>query len=359
MTPEIFASRRENLRALLKQAELEALLVSHAPNRYYLSGFELHDSQPGESSGLLLITAKGKEVLFTDSRFLEAALRIWPKEDLIIYGAERYKEIAAGIRACEVSSIGFESSFMSFYTHEKLSEYLPLKPVRGLVERLRQIKDEKELALLEGSCALSSAVFDRSVEIARTVMFGRSEAEFAWWVEKEFRERGAQSLSFPTIAAVDANAALPHASPGTEKIHEDCLILLDMGCRLNSYCSDQTRTFWVGDNPSERFLKTLELVKGAQEAALKVIKPGALIADVFKAAWDHFAANGEEKFFTHSLGHGIGLETHESPSLSPANKGTLESGMVVTVEPGLYYPEWGGVRWEYMVVLTEDGHKVL
>jgi Xaa-Pro aminopeptidase len=189
---------------------------------------------------------------------------------------------------------------------------------------------------------------------------GRTEADIAWDIEKFYREHGASELSFPSIVAVDANAALPHYAPDSPAIiGEGCQILIDQGCRLGRYCSDQTRTWWVGDAPSARFSEMLSRVQEAQRRAIAFLRPGVTGAEAHNVAASYFASCGVGKFFNHSLGPGVGLETHEGPRLGPFSTDVLQPGMIVTIEPGLYYPGWGGARWEHMAVITEDGCSVL
>jgi len=354
--PEVYASRREKLRAAMRKAGHQALLVSHAANRYYLSGFELHDSQCNESSGMLLMLPGGRDKLLTDPRFFDAARRLWPEEDIFIYTGQRYAQIGDFLAKTHPGPIAFESRAMSVDSFERLREKLTLAPSQGLVENLRRIKDAEEIERLDRSCALNERVMLAAPDVLQP---GRSEGEAAWRLEQLFRDFGASELAFSPIVAVNENAALPHAIPGQDKVRENELVLVDMGCRLDDYCSDQTRTFWVGPKPSDRFRQTLERVQAAQQAALKVIRPGLAFRDAYAAARGHFESLGVAERFTHSLGHGIGLETHEFPSLSPIAEGVFEPGMVVTVEPGLYYPDWGGIRWEYMVLVTADGAEIL
>jgi len=352
----LYENRRERLKALLAQEGLPALLVSYPANRFYLSGFELFDSQCNESVGWLVVTQSGPDALFTDARFTDAALRLWPQEDLCIYGAGRHAALAEFLKGRGVSALGFDPKAVSVYDHEALREHFGLTPAGGLVERLRLVKEPGEIELLRAACGLNHRIMRALPDV---LVPGLTEAEAAWQIERLFREAGAESLSFPSIVGVDRNAALPHAIPGDTKISRDCLVLVDAGCRLNGYCSDQTRTFWVGREPSERFQETKRLVIAAQKAALEAIKPGVRMAEAYAAARRVFEDAGVANQFTHSLGHGIGLETHEGPSLSPRTEGEFRPGMVLTVEPGLYDPAWGGVRWEYMVVVTEEGCKAL
>lgn len=351
-----YAARRQRLRESLAAGGHEALLVSHAANRYYLSGFELHDAQCNESSGMLLITRDGPDILLTDPRFLDAARRLWPEDDIFIYAANRYKAMAELFRSKGLSRILFEAKSLSYDSHALLAEHIELIPCSGFVEKLRLLKDPGEIDLLRRSCAINHAVMGRLPDI---LVPGLTEREAAWEIEKLFREFGASELSFPSIVAVDENAALPHAVPGDKAATDGSLVLVDVGGRLDAYCSDQTRTFWVGNMPSRRFQTTLAMVQEAQNAALSALRPGLTYRDAYFLAKNAFAAHGVDAAFTHSLGHGIGLETHEAPSLSPYAEGSLAPGMVVTVEPGLYDPAWGGVRWEYMVLVTGDGCEIL
>ena len=356
MNTSVFEQRREALKRELKTRELPALLVSHAANRYYLSGFELHDPQCNECVGWLVVTADGDDYLFTDSRYTDAARKVWPEENLCIYSVKKHSEVCAFLEGKGVTSMGFEPKALHLFDYDKLSDLVTLTGTENIVESLRIIKDADEIRCMEESIRLNHDLFDY---IEGQLVPGRTEQEISWEVEKFFRENGAEGMAFPSIVGVGPNAALPHAIPGKTKIRENELVLIDTGCRFMDYNSDQTRTFWVGDNPSDRFKETMDLVRAAQKAAIDIIKPGLSYAEAYKVSYAVFEKAGVEALFTHGLGHGIGLETHEPPSLGRASQGILESGMVVTVEPGLYDPEWGGIRWEYEVLVTEDGCRVL
>lgn len=359
MTQDMFAARRERLRHLLRQRGLDALLVSRASNRYYLSGFELHDPQCNESAGRLVICADGRDWLATDARYKDAAARLWDGERILVYGHDTAGELAGLLRRCG-GRIGLEARAVSLdfarALKKRAGRAFTLEGADGLVEELRLIKDSAEIAALERSFALNHELLRWLEEELRP---GRSERELAWLVERFFRENGASEQAFAGIVAVGPNAALPHAIPGEARVTENCPVLVDVGCRVDDYCSDQTRTFWVGDKPHARFSRTLELVQVAQQAALDMMRPGVRMCDVYATARAVFEKAGTAEAFTHGLGHGVGLETHEAPSLSPQREDVLRPGMVVTVEPGLYYPEWGGVRWEYTVLVEEDGVRLL
>lgn len=358
----VYARRRDRLRRLMVARGLDALLVSRAANRFYLSGFELYDPQCNESAGRLVITADGGDWLATDSRYTDAAARLWDRERVFLYGGDTAGDLARLLRRCGARA-GFEAQGVSHAFARKLAartgRFPALEAADGLVERLRRIKEPEEVAAMERSFALNHRLL-RHVEdgLARGHWRGREERELAWEIERFFRENGAEGLAFASIVAAGPNGALPHAIPGATRIPAEGPVLVDVGCRVDGYCSDQTRTFWAGDAPDEEFSRTLALVREAQAGALAVMKPGLALADAYAAARAVFVRAGVEKHFTHGLGHGVGLETHEAPSLSPRASGVLEPGMTVTVEPGLYYPRWGGVRWEHTVLVTEDGVRV-
>lgn len=358
----MYARRRDRLRRLMAARGLDALLVSRAANRFYLSGFELHDPQCNESAGRLVITADGGDWLATDSRYTEAAARLWDRERVFSYGGDAAGDLARLLRRCGARA-GFEAQGVSHAFARELAaragRFPSLEAADGLVERLRRIKEPEEIAAMERSFALNHRLM-RHVEegLARGDWRGREERELAWEIERFFRENGAEGLAFASIVAAGPNGALPHAVPGAARIPAEGPVLVDVGCRVDGYCSDQTRTFWAGDAPGPEFSRALALVRAAQAEALAVMRPGLPLADAYAAARAVFARAGVEDSFTHGLGHGVGLETHEAPSLSPRASGALEPGMTVTVEPGLYYPRWGGVRWEHTVLVTEDGVRV-
>lgn len=355
MDSTIFEQRRENLRKLMHEAKIEALLVSLDANRFYLSGFELQDAQTDESSGCLIITASGKDWLCTDSRYYDAALRLWNKKHIFIYQGNAGEQINGLIRKSIKGPVGFDPLhvFVDFY--DRLADGVTLVKCGGLVEQLRVIKDGGEIALIERACLLNHKLMEW---VPGVLVPGRTEAQVAWDIEQFFRNHGAEGLAFSSIVAVGANAALPHAEPGQTKIRDNCSVLVDVGCRKNDYCSDQTRTFYVG-KPDARFSELLKHVKEAQARAVKAIRPGIPAADVYAVARGYLEEKDLAKYFTHGLGHGVGLQTHEAPRLNAKTREVLKPGMIVTVEPGVYFADDIGIRWEHMVLVTEDGNRVL
>lgn len=353
---DVFLRRRDKLRKHVDQKGLQGLVVTHAANRYYLSGFELHDPQCNESAGTLIITPDGNDWLLTDPRYEEAAARVWPRERVFIYRGKRGEKIRDFLKG-RFQKLGFDPETVSVALHRQLREAVELTPAGGLVEELREVKDQEEIERLRKSCALNHALMQEAEQ--SLLRPGSTEEEAAWGIEKYFREHGASGLAFSSIVAVGPNGALPHAIPGDKRIEENSPVLVDVGCRLEDYCSDQTRTFWVGSEPAPEFAETLKLVQEAQRRVIEAIRPDMGLKELYHVAMGYFQDNGVGEHFTHGLGHGVGLETHERPGIGPHSEGTLKPGMVITVEPGLYYPSWGGVRWEYMVLVTEGGAEIL
>lgn len=356
MNGQQYEKRREELRRRMHAAGFAGLLVTLDANRYYLSGFELHDPQINESAGCLVLTADGRDWLCTDPRYLDAARRLWDEDRIFLYRGSGMAQINALIKDNVKGVLGFEARNISLDAFEAVSKDLDLQRADGLIEGLRMIKEPEEIERMARSCALNERMMRW---LPGVLVPGRTEAQIAWDIEQFFRNHGASELAFSSIVAVDANAALPHAVPGDSKVTDNCAILVDVGCRVDDYCSDQTRTFCLGAGPDPAFAKDLELIKEAQARAVKLIRPGAKVADIYAAARGYLDDQGVGDLFTHGLGHGIGLQTHETPSLSPTSPAELQAGMVITVEPGLYRSGRCGCRWEYMVLVTEDSAKIL
>ena len=327
-------------------AELsDPLLVTDGVNVRYLTGFE-------SSNCALLVEPGGATTLYTDFRYAEVARAVegvelvQTRRDV----ASALAELLAGKR------IGFEASRISFSRWETIvAGGAELVPTRGLVEALRVIKDEGELDAIRRAVAISDTVY---AALANERLAGRTEAEVAWWIERTFREHGAEALSFGTIVAAGLNGARPHAHPGDSVIEEGTLVTVDMGCVIDGYCSDCTRTFATGGLSSE-LTEIYGLVAQAQLDGLAAVRAGASGSDIDAASRTAIAEAGFAEFYGHGLGHGVGLEIHEAPTLRPESVDVLAAGNVVTAEPGLYLPGVGGCRIEDLVVVTEDGCEIL
>lgn len=349
------------LRQSLAQNSIDTLMVLVEENRRYLSGFTGEDTQFDESAGALFIT-DSKLILATDSRYELQAKNEAPLFEIVCYKEGLAKEVPNIADMLGIKRLGFESVRMSFIQHSKMAVELKsagmqvkLVPAEDIVENLRLVKDETEIDTLKKALSISESVFKH---IKSTIKPGLTERQLSWAMEKEMREAGAQSLSFSTIVASGPNSALPHAIPSNRKIKAGEPILFDWGARLDGYCSDISRTVIIG-TPDETFKKVFTTVHDAQQMATDAVKPGMSSKAVDKIARDHIEKSGFKGKFSHGLGHGTGLAVHEHPRLSPLKETILETGMVFTVEPGIYLPGWGGIRLENMVVVRDDGVEVL
>ena len=357
----IIEFRLETFRKELDLQPFDTLMVLVAENRQYLSGYSAADGQFDETAGVLLIS-KEKALLVTDSRYDLQASREAPLFEIIRYSKGLFTELPDILVSMETRRLGFESVRMSVRQHQELTEELEKKglaieliPSRDLVENQRICKDPMEIASIREALALTESVF---LDFIKTVVTGTTEKSLAWELEKRLRQAGADALSFPSIVAAGPNSAVPHAVPTDRPIQPGEPILFDFGIRLNGYCSDITRMAYIG-TPDETYRNIYRTVLEAQQIAVRAIVPGQNTKRVDEEARDHITAMGYGDNFGHGLGHGVGLAVHEAPRLSPLKEAILAPGMVSTVEPGIYVPDWGGIRLENMVVVTESGADVL
>jgi Xaa-Pro aminopeptidase len=354
-------SRISKVRDRLAEEGIDGLLVLIEENRKYLSGFTAEDHHFDESCGALLITSDSL-ILATDSRFELQARNEAPDYEVVIYRNGLSRELPGLTQRLNVRKLGFESARLSVQQHaalqkayEEENQQLTLLPVEDLVEKFRQIKTAEEIALTRQALALAEEAFRAVVENLKP---GMTEKQVAWAMESAMREAGADGLSFPVIVAGGPNSALPHAVPSERPLRTGEPILFDWGAKLNGYCSDTSRTIILGA-ADDTFKKVHGTVLEAQQRAIAAIRAGINSKMVDAAARDFIHQSGYEGKFGHGLGHGTGLAVHEAPRLSPLRETILESGMLVTVEPGIYLPEWGGVRIENQVVVGDDGPIVL
>ncbi|MCI5140830.1 MAG: aminopeptidase P family protein [Candidatus Electrothrix sp. ATG1] len=352
--------RIKKIQKTLRRRKLDAVLITEPYNRRYLSGYTAADHGIQESSGVLLIPKKGRPWLLTDSRFVLQA-----EEEAQEFTVELYKKglfalLKKLLPALAVRRLGFESHYFLHSSAAKLKEMagkIKVEPVPllDLVERMRVIKTEEEIQLLKRSVLLNEQVFQA---VHRTLAPGMTEIEIALALEQTMRTMGAEGPSFETIVAFGSNAAKPHAVPTDRVLGNGELVLIDMGLVLEGYCSDMTRTFVVGKS-KKKFRQRLRVVRKAQLAGIKALRAGVLCCEVDRAARKVIADAGYGDLFGHSLGHGVGLAVHESPGLGSRNRKKLRTGMIVTIEPGIYLPGWGGIRLENMAVVREDGCELL
>ena len=354
-------SRIQALQASMGKKGIDAFLVLIEENRRYLSGFLGEDHQFDESAGALIISGSHL-ILATDSRFEVQARNEAPLFDVVIYRKGLSKSLPELSRRIGIRKLGFESVRVSVKQIEDfrkelsiVAEGVELVPVEDMVENLRLVKSADEIDKTKKALRLAETVF---TDVVRTLKPGMTEKQVAWAMERGMREAGADSLSFPVILAAGANSALPHAIPGDRPIAEGEPLLFDWGARLDGYCSDTSRTVILG-KPDETFLTVYHTVLEAQQQAIAAIKAGVNSKSVDAIARDFIHQKGYGANFGHGLGHGTGLAVHEGPRLSPLKETTLEAGMIVTVEPGIYLPDWGGVRIENQVVVGSHGPIVL
>jgi Xaa-Pro aminopeptidase len=345
------SKRIAQLLARLAERELDALLISTAENRRYLSGFT-------GSAGYLLITPD-RAILFTDSRYTEqAASQATDFQVVQVRGG--WDWLPEALKETGVKRLGFESENMIVAAYQRLLDTLKkdqalghasLIATTGIVEELRVTKDQEELALLQKAIDASDAAMEA---ICPTIQEGLTEREVAWRMETALREFGADSASFSTIVASGPNGAMAHHRPTDRVIRAGEPIVIDMGARVGGYCSDISRTVVV-DEPDEMFRKIYDIVLGAQLTAINVVRPGLTGEECDNLARTVIAEAGYGDNFGHSLGHGVGLAVDESPRIGPQSSDLLQPDMVFTVEPGIYVPGWGGVRIEDIVILDNEG----
>ena len=343
-----YPERLANAREAMQRAGADALVVSNLLNVRYLCGF-------AGSNGLVVVSGDGATFL-TDFRYVTASEPIGEfmsvqlaDREVVHYIAEHLGEIAGG-----AGRVGFEAAHMSVAAHARVAEAHPnveLVPTLGLVERLRAVKEPAELDAIRRSAALLAPVYE---EIADEGLAGRRERDVAWRVRELLHQAGAEDLSFDTIVASHERGAMPHADPSDAVIGPGTLVTIDMGCVLNGYASDCTRTFAVGEIPDD-LREIYDVCLEAQLAAMAAIRPGLDGREADAVARDVIEGAGYGGQFGHGLGHGVGLDVHEEPRLSASSSATLEPGMVVTVEPGIYVPGRGGVRIEDLTIVTAGG----
>ncbi|QHT60425.1 aminopeptidase P family protein [Paenibacillus lycopersici] len=344
-------TRVAGLRGKLQQLGVDAMLVTNAVNRRYISGFT-------GSSGVLLVTQKDSWLL-TDFRYMTQA----PQQAVnftVVEHAQKWIESVKELAVpAGVKKLAFEQDTVVFseYTAWKsaLGADIELVPVSGAIEGLRMYKDESELAIMRDACKLADDTFQHMLSFIKP---GLREREVALEMEMFMRSRGATSSSFDTIVASGERSALPHGVASDRVIGTDEFVKLDFGAYYNGYCSDLTRTVVVG-KPTDRHREIYEIVLEAQLATLAGIKPGMTGKEADAIARDIITRYGYGDKFGHGTGHGLGMEIHEAPRLSVSGTAVLEPGMTVTVEPGIYLPGFGGVRIEDDIVITAAGNTLL
>jgi Xaa-Pro aminopeptidase len=345
-------NRLQKLRTTLSEKHIPAILISQPENRYYLSGFS-------GSAGYLLITVD-QQLLATDFRYVEQVKRQAPDYRLFEIKGDLSKWLPEFVSGLGLKELYFESEDVSFDRYTRFKDILSplgieLKPVAGLIEPIRAVKEQEELALIEKAVAVS----DAAVEYVRKKSKpGITEIALAWEIEKFMREHGSETVPFEVIVASGSEAALPHHQPSERIIKAGEPIVIDIGAKCGRYVSDLTRTIALGREDA-KFREIYDIVLKAQMAAEDGIRSGMTGSEADAIARKVIEDAGYADKFGHGLGHGLGLVVHEMPRVGMSSKDILTDGMVFTIEPGIYLPGWGGVRIEDTVVLENGKIRVL
>lgn len=342
--------RLENFRRHFDELGIDAALIIGDYNRNYLSGFTGHES--------FSVILKDKAYFLTDGRYIEQAHKEVVGYEVIEYKPPIYDAVKNILLENNVKVLGVEEDRFTFQDldiyKEKLGDIKIVK-LNHTIEKIRMIKEEEEIELIAKAASIADMAFEH---ILKFIKPGVAERDIALEIEYFMKKQGAQGLSFDSIVVSGARSSLPHGTPTDKKLEYGDFVTLDFGCIYNGYCSDMTRTIVIG-KATEKQKEIYNAVLDANEAALRAVKPGVSCFDLDKIARDIITERGYGERFSHGLGHGVGMEVHELPRVSFRSNEVLEAGMVITDEPGIYIPEFGGVRIEELVVVTKDGYRIL
>jgi len=341
--------RIEKLRKVMKENELDAFFISSFHNIYYLS----HHT----SDEAFLFITKDKQYIISDFRY-----RTQIKEE--VYKEYKYIELENNdlYKALEeimidIKNVGFEGDYLNYSTFEMINKFENVVYKNIDLKDFRNIKDKEEIENIRKASQIAEDAFNYVIN--SVVKAGVSEIDIANALEFKMKELGASKPSFDTIVAANKRGALPHAKPTSKKIEDGDMVTIDFGAYYNYYCSDLTRTFAVGNFKNDKLKEIYDIVFEAQKLAISAIKPGVMCSDIDKIARDYIASKGYGENFGHGLGHGIGIQIHESPRFSKLCNTKLEEGMVITVEPGIYVEDLGGVRIEDDIIVTNKGCEII
>lgn len=353
--------RLNKLQSLLSEKGCDGLIIEDQINLYYLTGLNI-------SSGKLVVHPQGAH-LIVDSRYIEMCKNSSPFPVLLAENSQTLYNLFSSPELSSLQCLAFNSDNTTYGAflqlqkeieayNAKTSKNLSLKPIENPTAKLRTIKDPSEISILKEAAKLGSEGFDFICSILKENI---TEAEIAVELEIFWKRRGGKTIAFDPIIAFGTNSSMPHYRVGNKKLQKGKSILIDIGVNYENYHSDMTRVVYFGE-PDPKLLAIHEIVQKAQQYALDLCRPHTLIGDLDAAARDYITEQGYGENFTHSLGHGVGLEIHESPTIRnkpPYNATPLQEGMVITIEPGIYLPGIGGVRIEDTVVITANGHENL
>ena len=341
--------RVEKLRKKMQEENLDSFLITSPYNLRYLTNFT-------GTTGLAVITLE-KAFFITDFRYTEQAAAQAQGFEIIKNVGPIFEEVADLVQKEGLRELGFEETTVSFLEYSVLEEIIDaqLIPISGMIEELREIKDEEEIAIIEKACSIADLAYDH---ILKMIQPGMTEIEVANQLDFYMRSLGASGVSFETIVASGLRSAMPHGVASKKIIEQGDLITIDFGCYYEGYVSDMTRTFAIGD-PGEQLKEIYQIVLEAQLAVLEVAKPGVTGKQLDAVARDYITKHGYGEAFGHSTGHGIGLEIHEGPNVSVRAEKQFVPGNIITDEPVIYLPGIGGVRIEDDLLITSDGNRVL
>lgn len=357
--------RINGLEDLIIKEKLDGVILTDGYNIHYLSGYKGH-------TGCMLVLHEKKYIL-TDSRYTEQVGLEASDFECVDIGLDGYSKCINNIiqnkskESNDKSSnetsrfkLGFENEHISYKQYKAFSdafgEFVELVPLDDKLNKLRMLKDEYEIECIAKAESIGDKAFSHMLEF---IQEGLTEKQIALELEYVMKSLGADGLSFDTIAASGPNSSLPHAVPTDRKLQDGDFLTMDFGCIYKGYCSDMTRTVFIGENPTEKQMEVYTVVLKAQREALKLVKPGAKCSDIDACARKIISDAGYGEYFGHGLGHSVGLYIHEEPRCSRKCDTILEAGMTMTIEPGIYLPGEFGVRIEDLVVVTEDGYKNL
>lgn len=342
-------ARVDRLRALMKKNKLASFLITSPYNLRYLTNFT-------GTTGLAVITLE-KAFFVTDFRYTEQAAAQAQGFEIVQNLGSIFDEVASIVENEQLATMAFEETMVSFAEYSILEELVAceLVPIAGMIEQLREVKDEEEIALIEKACSIADAGYKHILTVIKP---GMTEIEIANQLDFYMRAQGASGISFETIVASGLRSAMPHGVASEKVIEKGDFVTLDFGCYYQGYVSDMTRTFAVGE-PAPRLKEIYQIVLDAQLAVLAEAKPGLTGIQLDAVAREYIASHGYGEAFGHSTGHGIGLEIHEGPNVSFRADKQFVPGNVITDEPGIYLPGIGGVRIEDDLLITAEGNRVL
>ena len=345
-----YKSRISYLRDQISKTEIDTLFISNKDNIRYYSGFT--------GTFAFLLISESKAIIITDSRYTLRAEEESPDYEIYkLKSGDNWIENSTNIAKTKI--IGYEGDYVSVNLLNQLQKKAEkINKWKDFSEKItlgRIIKSDEETEILQKTINISDSAFNN---VSKKIVTGMTEKDVGWEMEKEMRELGAESPSFDTIVASGINGSKPHHSPTDKLISDNEAITIDMGAKYKGYCSDLTRTIFIGD-PDEKFKKIYTTVLKAQLISMETAKPDMTGEEIDKIARDIITSEGYGEYFGHSLGHGVGIEIHENPGVGPNSKNNIKPGMVYTIEPGIYIENWGGIRIEDMVIMTENGNNLL